>query len=1376
MFFNEFDREKLEQQQRCIEDLEALTLLQIVVLVVEPIKQTQLVKLIEYFIEAGFTSCSTAEPLIQKKSTLIEYACIRVTENGIEAQAHAANLAVNQLSDVQLRRLKLVIEDAEQDYVISKSDKRQAYFALLLEDTTQYGAYFPTSKDPQLIPSAYLCTLHARYFAPFSVDTFLTLPNYLQYQAFAAAFKVRVQNGLSIHPTCKQLGLALQKNANNTPLRLLHAELSLYQAQIEQFKCVQDTLGKTSWSHQLQGMYRFIIGDFESAFLQFEQALTAKQKYSRKKYSFFDEIPALCYLLTLIALKDKPEYDSLSLLFAFVESLRQNRTQCSNFLYTGLLLEAIAKYIQNDAVFDATKIDIQHLSKQDPFYSLLLKWAAQLGVAWTDSTANLNFVTLKQLAAQFDSLGFPLLANWCQTHVKNPSTVTPLNLVAVKPSWEQALDKLVALNTNPVEFTPVSQADKRVLWKLHKTRYAVRITAHEQIQQESSWITGNEIPLSKLKDAPHAFRYLSPRDKQVCAKIQRVAASRYTEPYLLEGLKALKQLVGAQNVLLVEHQQEYFSLVEKAPVLVVNEQAETITLQVHPLPEFNFAGEAYSVLCDQTIELVIFEPQHIAIVDIVSEQGLSIPRIHKNKILDTIKAISPLLSIESNLPDIQSTETAVKARNDLVINIKPYRHGLSFQCVVMPFGENGPSYVPGIGSEFITAKIHNERLSTTRDLLFEQTLLDTLDSICPAFQTMAANTLNLPELSDALSVLEVLETEIRETNDHTIRLQWQKGKSLSVSTPLQTHQLQLGLYQKNEWFDLTGELQIDEKTVIAIKPLLGLVNTHQGRFIPLENGEILNLSQALRDKLDELNLLTDEGHFSEFAARLVYDSTTGLRMQTVPGWDALKSKLHESNELELAIAHNLQASLRPYQVEGVFWALRLAHWGAGACLADDMGLGKTLQAIAVLLARASEGPSLIIAPTSVCYNWQHELVRFAPSLNVIILSQTSTGEDRTSLLANLQPFDCVVVSYSLLQRLADELKRIRWSTTVADEAQFLKNPLSSRSKAAYTLKSGFKMALTGTPIENNLTELWSIFRFVNPGLLGNLKRFSARFTIPIERKEDDPVAAKKANAGLKALLSPFLLRRTKEEVLKDLPDKTEIDLPVVLSSEEMAFYESLRQNAVDELTKTALVQNPGEQRLRMLAELVKLRQACCDARLLIEQSTLPNSKMTTLLSLMQSLRENNHKVLIFSQFVGFLTLIRKAFDEHNIPYQYLDGGTPTEARQNRIAAFQQGEGDAFLISLKAGGFGLNLTQADYVIHMDPWWNPAVQDQATDRVHRIGQTKPVTVYRLFAQHTVEERILELHEKKRALATHLLADTDMVQPTDVNEVLTMLKEVF
>ncbi|WP_462151379.1 DEAD/DEAH box helicase [Pseudoalteromonas xiamenensis] len=1175
MFYKELNNELHQQQLLCLEDPHTLALMQTVALIVEPIKQSQLIKILEFFIDTGFAQSTSTPAVIEKKSELLKHSCIRVTEHGIQAQAHAANIAIAKLNEAQLRRLQFAIIDAQDAYILSPSDARDALFVLLLQEDAKYVNYFTASKDPQLIPSEHLPILHSRYFAPFCLDSFLALPNYMQYQAFATDFKTRLRTGLNVRDTYDNLCHALIHNASNTPLRLLQAELCIYLLELDEFELGHGKLGDTSWANQIEGMYRFNCGEFEKAFESFEKALSAKQKYGRKKYPFFDEIPALCYLLTLVSLKDKPEYDSFSKLFSFVESLRQNRNQCSNFLYSALLFEAIAKYIQNNAVFDSAKIDIQHISKQDPFYSLVLKWVSQLGVAWTDSTAKVNFVVLRQLEQQFDALGFSMLANWCIAQSKNHNTVTPMKLIAVKPSWEQALDKLVALNTRQVDSIPDLHADKRILWQLNKTRYTIKVKAFEQTRSENSWKTQSEIPLSKLKETPHLFRYLTARDKKVCAAIQRVVASSYTEPYILEGLKPLKALLGAQNVQMINAQTEPSALLDTSPVLLVHEYGDTITLQVSPLPEFNFAGEIYSLLIDENIELVVFEKEHLSILEIVGELGLSIPSAHKDKVLESIKAISPLLNIESNLPDIQSSELLIKANSELVINIKPYRHGLSFQCVVMPFGEQGPSFVPGIGAEFISTKIQHENLATTRDLVLEQTLLDDLDVLCPAFKDMQANTLNLPELSDALSVLETLETALKKNDTPMLRLQWLRGKSLTVSAPLQTHQLQLGLYKKNDWFDLSGELQIDEKTVISIKPLLGLINAHQGRFIPLENGDILNLSQALRDKLDELNHVTDEGHFSKFAARLVYDSTTGLRMQTVPGWDELKDKLSEANELELSIAHNLEATLRPYQIEGVFWALRLSHWGAGACLADDMGLGKTLQAIAILLARAHSGPSLIIAPTSVCFNWQNELKRFAPTLNVIALGQKQVGEDRTSVLANLQPFDCVIVSYSLLQRLSDELQQTRWTTTIADEAQFLKNPLSSRSKAAYSLKSDFKMALTGTPIENNLTELWSIFRFINPGLLGNLKRFNIRFSLPIERKEDDPVAAKKAAVGLKALLSPFLLRRTKDEVLKDLPEKTEIDLPVVLSDEEMAFYESLRQSAVDELSKTALVQNPG---------------------------------------------------------------------------------------------------------------------------------------------------------------------------------------------------------
>ena len=380
------------------------------------------------------------------------------------------------------------------------------------------------------------------------------------------------------------------------------------------------------------------------------------------------------------------------------------------------------------------------------------------------------------------------------------------------------------------------------------------------------------------------------------------------------------------------------------------------------------------------------------------------------------------------------------------------------------------------------------------------------------------------------------------------------------------------------------------------------------------------------------------------------------------------------------------------------------------------------------------------------------------------------------MLNALKPFDCVVISYGLLQRESEMLQSLTWRTIVADEAQALKNPLAKRSVAACALKGDFKLITTGTPIENNLSELWSLFRFVNPGLLGNLKRFSALFSTPIEAIKDDPIAAKKARNKLKNLIQPFILRRMKHQVLTELPARTDINIKVQLSDEEMALYEALRQSAIDNLTQSSSQDQPGAQRIKMLAELIKLRQACCNPALVLADNAIPSAKLAALDKLLDELQENNHKALIFSQFVGHLQLIKQHLDAKGVHYQYLDGSTPNKQRQQRVNAFQQGDGDVFLISLKAGGSGLNLTAADYVIHMDPWWNPAVEEQASDRAHRMGQQRPVTIYRLIASDTIEEKIVALHQHKRDLAQTLLSGNDQTSKLSVADMMAMLKQTF
>ncbi|MEN8200927.1 MAG: DEAD/DEAH box helicase, partial [Thermodesulfobacteriota bacterium] len=329
----------------------------------------------------------------------------------------------------------------------------------------------------------------------------------------------------------------------------------------------------------------------------------------------------------------------------------------------------------------------------------------------------------------------------------------------------------------------------------------------------------------------------------------------------------------------------------------------------------------------------------------------------------------------------------------------------------------------------------------------------------------------------------------------------------------------------------------------------------------------------------------------------------------------------------------------------------------------------------------------------------------------------------------------------------------------------IKNAATKRSKAAMALQAKFKLITTGTPVENHLGELWNLFHFINPGLLGTLNRFNERFAVPIERFHN-----RDARLKLKKLIRPFILRRIKSQVLEELPERTEITLEVEMSEEEKLFYEALRQNALEVLESN---REKKSRHLQILTEIMKLRQACCNPRLITEDTSIGSAKLKVFASVVEELLGGGHKALIFSQFIGHLAILREHLDEKGIDYRYLDGSTSSARRKQEVDAFQAGQGDLFLISLKAGGLGLNLTAADYVIHMDPWWNPAIEDQASDRAHRIGQTRPVTIYRLICKDTIEDKIVKLHQEKRDLAGSLLEGSDMSAKMTSEDLLDLIR---
>jgi superfamily II DNA or RNA helicase len=450
----------------------------------------------------------------------------------------------------------------------------------------------------------------------------------------------------------------------------------------------------------------------------------------------------------------------------------------------------------------------------------------------------------------------------------------------------------------------------------------------------------------------------------------------------------------------------------------------------------------------------------------------------------------------------------------------------------------------------------------------------------------------------------------------------------------------------------------------------------------------------------------------------------------------------------------LQATLRDYQLDGLAWMQFLREYDLGGILADDMGLGKTVQTIAHILTEKEAGrltsPALVIAPTSLMTNWMEEAARFAPSLKVLLLQ----GKERMELFDQIDGADIVLTTYALLPRDEEKLREHQYHLVILDESHYIKNTRSKAAQTAGSLNARHRLCLSGTPLENHLGELWSQFHFLLPGLLGDEKTFNSQFRHPIER-QDDPVRRTLLNRRIK----PFLLRRTKDNVAKELPQKTEMIRRIEISGAQRDLYETVRLAMDKKVREEIDRKGVARSQIVILEALLKLRQVCCDPRLVKampgkKNTAAVSAKLTDLMQMVDDLLGEGRKILVFSQFTSMLALIEEELDARNIRYALLTG--ETRDRSAQVAAFQQGAVPIFLISLKAGGVGLNLTAADTVIHYDPWWNPAAENQATDRAWRIGQDKPVFVYKLIAKGTLEEKIQLLQQKKSELAQSILAE--------------------
>lgn len=1228
--------------------------------------------------------------------------------------------------------------------------------------------------------SQFIEVLDLLFFSPFDENWFAGINATIKSQVLMYYLKHKLFNLEDMGKPLQLLQDSIDEKSEDIDAKLqCIAEYKIIQGDVQGI----DTLLKEDLSVRglsLQGSLCFIQNSNDAALEFYYAAIDLIKKQTRKRNVFLPGIHGYFFNLALWKTQKAEHLGFLKKQLTITLKAQER----DPFIYLSSRLQEMIDVYQTQQEFkSAYQLNRMLEGAYDMlFHCLLLYWLDQSESIAQDYLRRLESYCLQAEKGRFFYYAAVSAVLLEKLHTKNMQVKalaetykdSPfVHIVDILPRvepWQRALQALTHIQTAKGAQSADAHRASRLIWLLTLSEQAALLEPREQkLGKTGRWTKGRPIALKRLHDELGSFDFLSDQDRKICAQMETEYEDSYyrysyKEHYFL-GADAILAAVGHPNIYWANASQYNtpITLSKAEPQLLVTTEDDNLRISLHPVIRSESA--IFERTADNEVRIYQANEQHRQVAAILGSEGLSVPHKAKQQVIDSIASIASTLTVQSDIEGLALNIETVDVDGRLHVHLQPVGDGLQVEVFVQPFADAGPIYKPGAGGVTVFAEIDGKQLQTVRDFSLEAAHLEQLQGECPGLYPSKEAKWLLDEPEMALEALLVLQT----LGDFVV-LEWPKGQKIKVSREAGLEQAHFSVRKEQDWFSVDGELQVDEEQVYDMQRLINLLNATSGRFLKLEEGQFIALTSELRQRLEDISGLGEQKgkklQFHALAAPALDEALEGMDVKASKQWQAQLEKLASMADLEPVLPSTLQGELRDYQLEGYQWMARLAHWGAGACLADDMGLGKTIQALSLILSRAMNGPTLILAPTSVCMNWLEEAQRFAPTLKVWHFG----SGDRKKIIEQADAFDLIVCSYGLLQTEAELLTGKHWHTIVADEAQAIKNALTKRSQAAMALQADFKMITTGTPIENHLGELWNLFHFINPGLLGSLKKFNERYAQAIENDKDHATQLR-----LKKLLRPFILRRLKTDVLKELPARTEITLHVELSQEERTFYEAMRRNAVEAMAKAQQEeQQAGQQHLKVLAEIMKLRRACCHPKLVMEDSPLSSAKLQAFEELVDELIDNRHKALVFSQFVGHLAIIKELLDKKGINYQYLDGSTSIANRKKAVNAFQAGDGDVFLISLKAGGSGLNLTAADYVIHMDPWWNPAVEDQASDRAHRMGQKRPVTIYRLVAKDTIEDKIVDLHAHKRDLASSLLEGGEVSGKLSVSDMMALIRE--
>lgn len=1100
-----------------------------------------------------------------------------------------------------------------------------------------------------------------------------------------------------------------------------------------------DTKKLSSFAYYLKAIISLYEGHTDEAIASFQKGISLAKKKDFK-YIPSELLPALLYTIALGTRRSPSDLEHL-------RKILDTRKVGTNYEYAPVF--ALVNFFQSNR--QPKGLDTLREVVSSKAYPDLCKSIAALLLAYFNEETSVKNPGAAAAVLQCELSAYGLSD-------KGPWPYEPvLGRIKLAEPWEMELQELI-YNARSHSGISAKDNDGRLVYHASRyySEYVIAAIKQQRRLKSGDWSKGTIVSSQKYFSEEPAMDAV---DKKIHNN-WKVGMNRNMYSYDFPSINLIVPFLKGTDKLLLNDR--VVNIREEIPYIYTQRENGRIYLKSNiPLDAQEYDNIllntkkshdwVYYTISSQAMELVR------RIIELKSVPDKAEPMLEQ-----LFEALKGQVEVHSEISGAIEVEK-MDSRELLTLRITPESGTYAATIFFRPLKDGNFICFPGSGEPTILDTIGGKRVEVTRKLKNEKKNLDFLNRLIHGRLHTAEFSISCPSV--ALNLVQMLELmEIKREQADLFEIEWPEGVPLRV-TDADPQKWSISATPTGGWFELEGKIPLTDEHIVSMSKLLSLFRESDGRYIRLGEDQFLRLSDSLRKQLKRIDSISqNQGGklvVSGIALAVSGDSLRGdMDIEEPEVLLQMRQRIKESEQLDIQLPMDLNGSLRDYQEDGVRWMLRMSSWGAGVCLADDMGLGKTIQTITVMLSRRNEGAQMVVAPASVVGNWKREINRFAPSLNVTMLNEVALA-DRKASISSLSKSDVLVLTYGLLVTECEALCGREWASVCLDEAHTIKNRDTKSSAAAMQLKASCRIILTGTPIQNHLGELWNLIQFINPGLLGSYEHFNEKYIQPIAAGQQGQ------HTQLKRLIAPFILRRTKQEVARELPDKEDIIVPVTLSEEEMSVYEVLRREAKAELESASSLS------VNALAMITKLREAACSASLVEKGLHIASSKLSLMMDKLLQILEQGNRVLIFSQFTSYLDMACEALNEAGIKdYFYLTGSTAVRKRQSMVEEFQAGTNRVFLISLKAGGLGLNLTGANYVIHLDPWWNPAIEQQATDRAYRIGQNQKVTVYHLISEHTIEEKILRLHQTKRSLADSLLEGTDFSHKLSAKELLEMI----